>query len=485
MSGFLRPVPLAPLLHSVLLPAALVACASYEPRPLDLDGVSTEVAVRGATPGQLSDALQLADLRALPFERPQIDAESVAYDHQTFWLASALAFNGELRSARRRWAEASARARSGGAPMAAELEVEQTGFDSADRETWIALTFDVLGILDAGRAGAARELAEAEARTALADVERAAWSARIAVDRARAGVGSSLATIEQLVELLDSSKASVRRAELLFERGRLSEGELARLHEMVGEVSHQLHEQYRELARQRRALADAAGLPPTTLALDFLTPATLADLFARAELPRLPSGRELLERSPALRRMRLEYAVAEALLRDEVVRTRPGLRLGAALDITSHDVLPGGSVVLDLPHALALSGRVEAARQARERVREETEEELRASLARIEQARTEYATARSALEEHAQPRASASSAAWRAALARFAVDPGAAEEIGMALRDSAMALLDLAEVRQQVVRAWLDLEEEIGPEARALPGDEALAGDDATPEVQP
>ena len=483
MSSFLRRIPHVPL-YSVFA-AALAACSSYEPRPLDLDRLSTDVAVRGATVEQVSDALGLADLRALPFERPQLEAGPVDYDRDTFWLASALAFNGELRSARRRWAEASARARSGGAPDSAELEVEQTDFDASSRETWIALTFDVLGILDAGRAEAARNLSEAEARTALADLERAAWSARIAVDRARTGIGGALAMIEQLTDLLDSSMPSVRRAELLFERGRLSEGDLSRLREMVGEVSHQLHEQYRDLAMQRRALADASGLPPTTPSLDLLTPETLEELFAHAELPRLPSGRELLERNPALRRMRLEYGVAEAMLRDEVARTRPGLRVGPALDITSDDVLPGGVLVLDLPHPLALSGRVEAARQARERVREETEEEMRASLARIEQARMEYETARSGLEQHALPRATASNAALRAAVARFQVDPSRAEEIGMALRDRAMALLDLSEVREEVVRAWLDLEQEIGPEARALPGDEALARADDAAKVHP
>jgi len=482
MSGFLRRIL---LLHSASLPLALPACSTYEPRPLDLDRVSSGVAVRGATPEQVADALRLADVSALPFEPPSLEAGPIAYDGDAFWLASALAFNGEVRSARRRWAEASARARSGGAPEAAELEIEQTDFDADSRDTWIALTFDVLGILDAGRAEAARELSEAEARTALAEVERATWSARIAVDRARAGLGGALATVEELASLLDSAQSSVRRAELLFERGRLSEGELARLRGMVGEVSHQLHARHLVLARERRALADASGLPPTTLALDFLTRESLEELFARAELPRLPSGRELLERNPALRRMRLEYAVAEALLRDEVARTRPGLRLGPALEITPDDVLPGGVLALELPHAFALSGRVEAAREARERVREELEEELRAGLARIEQARAGHETARRALEDHALSRELGSSAAWRAAVARFDVDPAAAEEVGMALRDRAMALLDLAAVREEVVATWLDLEQEIGPEARALPGDEALARSGPAPEVHP
>jgi outer membrane protein TolC len=463
--------PTASLLTALV---ALGACAAPGPRPLDLAGLATDVPARAATPEQVAEALDLADLRALPFERPVLAGEP-DYDGGAFWHASALAFNSALRSARRRWAEASARARSAGAPEAAELELEQMGFDSGERETWLALTFDVLGLLDAGRSAAAHELSRAEARAAWADVESTAWATRIAVDRARTRLGDALAKIELLTGLLASSDASVTRAELLFERGRLSAGELARLRGMVAEVAHELHLRRVELTRHRRALADAAGLPPNAPALDGPTRATLDGLIRAAELASAPDARELLERSPLLRRARLEYAVAEAVLRGEVARTRPGLRLGPALQVMPDETLPGGMLVLDLPHALALSGRVEAARQARERVREELEEALRASLARIEQARAEHGATRQALVEHALPREAETGTAWRAAQARFEVDPAAVEEVGMALRDRAMALLELLDVRHESVLAWLDLEEVIGPGPRPLPGDEALA----------
>jgi len=469
-----------PTYAALAVSGALGACAAPAPRPLDLEHVASDVAGRGATPAQVAEALELADLRALPFERPLVGAEP-DYDRGAFWHASALAFNGELRSARRRWAEQSALARSGGAPQAAELEVEQAGFESGERETWIALTFDVLGLLDAGRSAAARELARAEARAAWADLENAAWAARIAVDRARTELGDSLAGVDLLSELLASSSASVTRAELLFERGRLSAGELARLRGMVAEVGHQLHEQRVHVAWHRRELADAAGLPPSAPALDAPTRETLEDLLRGAEPSPQPEARELLERSPLLRRARLEYALAEAMLRDEVAWTRPGLRLGPALQIRPDETLPGGMLVLDLPHARALSGRVEAARQARERAREELEEALRASLARIEQARAEYEAARAALAEHALPREADTSRVWRAARARFEVDPLAAEGVGMALRDRAMALLDLLDVRHEVVLAWLDLEQALGPAPRPLPGDEALVRARAEP----
>jgi outer membrane protein TolC len=176
------------------------------------------------------------------------------------------------------------------------------------------------------------------------------------------------------------------------------------------------------------------------------------------------------------------------VLRDEVARTRPGLRLGPALQVAPDDTLPGGMLVLDLPHARALSGRVEAAREARERAREALEETLRASLARVEQARAAYAAGREALVEHALPRAVDTERVWRAARARFEADPMAAESVGMALRDRAMALLDLFDVRHDLVLAWLDLQEVIGPAPRPLPGDEALADTrsvDSAPEVRP
>jgi outer membrane protein TolC len=452
----------------------LGACRARSPRPLDLERVASDVAARGATPEQVAAALELCDLRALPFERPRVEAEP-DFDRGTFWHASALAYNGALRSARRRWAEHSALARSAGAPSAAELELEQTGFESDQAETWIALTFDVLGLLDAGRSAAARELARAGARAAWADVESAAWDARLAVERARTELGDALAKVELLGELYASARAGLKRAELLFQRGRLSAGELARLRGMAAEVAHELHQLEVHVLWHRRALADAAGLAPDAPALDAPTGATLDDLFRSAELPQLSDARELLERSPPLRRARLEYALAEAALREEVARTRPGLRLGPAVEIGPDDTLSGGLLVLDLPHALALSGRVAAALEARERAREELEELLRAALARIEQARGEYLAARAALGAHAWPRAEHTDQAWQAARARFAVEPAAAEEFGMALRDRAMALQDLVDVRHEAVLAWLDLLEVLGPGPRPLPGDEALA----------
>jgi len=461
--------------------ALLGACAGPEPRPLDLAQLAGDVTARGATNAQVAHALELADLRALPFERPAWTGEP-DYDRGAFWQASALAFNGELRAARRRWAEASARARSGGAPEASELEVEQTGFDSGERDTWLAFTFDVLGLLDAGRADAARELAESEARAAWSEVEGAAWDARLAVERARAELGDTLAKIAALSELLASAEDSLARAELLFERGRLSVAERARLQGLVAEVGHALHQELARSAEDRRALADAAGLPPGAPALLRPTPATLADLLDAAQLQATPSAHELLERNPRLRRARLEYAVAEAVLRDEVAETRPGLRIGPALKFTPDDVLPGGVLVLDLPHGL--SGRVEAARQARERAREELEEALRASLTRQSAAHERYRAARAALADHAVPRERDTELVWRAARARFAVEPGAAEELGMALRDRAMALADLFDVRGQLVAAWLDLDEVVGPAARPLPGAEALAHADESAEVR-
>jgi outer membrane protein TolC len=459
------------VLCGVSLFLSLEGCAAPAARPLDLDRTAADVVTRSATPEQVAQALDLADWQALPFERPRIEEEP-DYDGGGFWHATALAFNGELRSAQRRWAEATALARSGGAPEAAEIELEQTGFDSADRQTWLAVTFDILGFLDAGRAAAARELARAEARVAWADVENVAWSTSIAVDRARAELGDSLSKVDVLTDLLDSSKASVARAELLFERGRLSESEIARLRGMVAEVDHQLHEQRVSAGRSRRALADAAGLPPNAPALDTPTRETLENMILAADMASLPEAHELLQRSPPLRRARLEYAVAEAVLRDEVARTRPGLRLGPALQFTPDETLPGGVLVLDLPHARALSGRVEAARQARERARENLEELLRASLARVEAARTQYESARGALAQHATARDADTNRVWLAARARFEVDPMAADELGMALRDRAMALLDLSEVKNEMVLAWLDIEEATGPAPRPLPGEE-------------
>jgi outer membrane protein TolC len=474
MPAQLRAVVRALRPPAVALISALSACSGPEPQPLDLEQISTDIVARGATPEQVAEALQLADLRGLAFDRPELEDE-VHYDRGDYWHASALAFNGQLCMARRRWAGSSALARSAGAAESMQLDVEHTGFGDDERETWIGLTFDVLSLLDAGRSAAARELGAAEARTAWADLERATWDTRIAVDRARTELGATLASIDALTDLLASSDASVTRAELLHDRGRLSEGDIARLRGMVAEVHHLLHRQEVHLALHRRELADAAGLPPGAPALGAPTRETLEDLARMATPPRMPDARELLERSPVLRGLRLQYGVAEAVLRDEVARTRPGLRLGPALKVTDGDTLLGGVLELDLPQASALSGRVEAAQQAREHAREALEEALRASLARLRQARSDYDIARDALAGHVGSRDVETAVAWRAARARFDVDPAAVEGVGMALRDRAMALLDLLEVRHEVVLAWLDAEQAIGPEPRPLPGADVAA----------
>ena len=156
--------------------------------------------------------------------------------------------------------------------------------------------------------------------------QRATWDTRIAVDRARTELASRFASIAALTDLPASwTRAASRGPSSLHDHWRLSEGDIARLR-MVAEVHHPPCTSRRcTLALHRRELADAAGLPPSAPALDAPTRETpertspaSPGCAAAASTPASCSKGQ----SGAPRAARLQYGVAEAVLRDEVARTR-------------------------------------------------------------------------------------------------------------------------------------------------------------------
>lgn len=454
-------------------------CAAPPPRPLELEALAGRVVARDATVEQAARALELVDLRALGLEPPSVDpGASADPDDPAPWRAVALAYNVQVTTALRRLEAARARGRAAGAPDPALLQATHV-VEGGDRMTGVMLAFDVLGLLDAGRAAAARELAGAEARAAFADLEAAVWATGFEVERARARLAAALALEEDLQELVRSSGGVLARAELLAARDRVGQGTFAAFLAAFNDVEHRLHLATVAAVEARRALAAVTGLPPDAPALAALTRGTIEAQLAGEPLERSPAprpaderARRLLEQSPRLRRARLEYAVAEARLADEVARTRPGVRLGPALELRPDDLMLGGALMLDLPHARALSGRVDAALALRELARDELEEALRDELARAAEADARLAAAREALLYHVRPQVAATERAWTAAGAAFAADPGRLEGAGGALRDRAGALGALWLTSEQLVAARLDGEEARGPERRSAPAPE-------------
>jgi hypothetical protein len=121
---------------------------------------------------------------------------------------------------------------------------------------------------------------------------------------------------------------------------------------------------------------------------------------------------------------------------------------------------------LELPWPPSAGAAVDAARAGREKSRDALVSALAAARSRIAQRRVEQQSAERALREHADDVLVSSEASLRAAQARFAVDPGALVEWGMALDQRVRALTTHANELQRWLVATFDLSEALGPEAR-------------------
>jgi hypothetical protein len=406
--------------------AFVVGCAAPDAAPLDDAVLAASVRARAASPAELEAALVAADIAPLALPRPRLDAAAEDSDGPDFWRASAFAFDAETRAARRAFVAAAHRSGSAGLPGALALEAEHVGFDEADRETEIALSFDVLGILGLGRSHAAGLLAAAEERMALGSLERAAYAARFRVDRAHLALSAARATSAALERLIAEDAEDLPRRDRLVAAGRIAPGDAAMDVSVRRRLEARLAEARADEASARADLARAAGLPPDHPALARVTPAPLeaeaARVTAEHVLPHVDEdGAALLRRRPDLRERKLDYAVREARVRSAAAERIPELRLGPKFAILPDSVLAGGVASIDLTWPGAADGEVAAALEERTAAREATEDALVV-------ARTEVASARERVAAHrlvliGMSAADAASAdAWRAARARFRLE---------------------------------------------------------------
>jgi hypothetical protein len=444
------------------LPLLLACACSAPPDPIDPAAVAAELRQRAMDPRTLAQALELAELGPLPFARPD-PAQAGDADGDALWHLCAILYHPDVRAARAELAVSDAALRVSGQPLPSMGEVMNMDLENPDRETELQMTFDLLGILGIGKSAAARELADAERRAALARLERALWRATFAVDRARVGVAAVRVQQRELQALQLEAANGLRRAELLGERGWIGAAPTAAAAAVGHRLQHELAATHTELARMLAELARAAGLAPQAPPLTEVSRATLARIHARPRRA-TPDDHDLLTRHPELRPLLLQHAVAEAGVRNAAASAWPDLFLGPDVRVQPGETLWGGMLEFRLPWPSAVDAAVDQAVAERARTRVAVEDALLAQWNAIAAARERAARADEILREHVPARDDAARRAWAAARARFDVDPQDAMAWTAALVMRLEAIAFVAEAERDAGLARLELAELLGPE---------------------
>ena len=451
---------------AALAPASFLGC-TVTPKPLTPVAVASEVEDRATTIGETLQALDSSGFAPLFSEPPETDAMHA--DAGTTWHAFAWAYSRETVTARRRLLAARARVNSTGLPGPIGLGAETLEFDDVERQTQARMTFDLLGLVGLGRSAAAEHLATAEERYAYGELEQAVWSSRFAVDRARVRVAAAAVRVAVLEDLVGEVDADTKRFDLLDDRGWLPPDQVAAARAMADRLRRRAASARAEAAESLDALAKAAGLPLRSEILADITANTLEGFAPLAAVEPVPEAAELLRRQPELRVKRLEYAVAEARLRRVAAEAWPDLRIGPRLRLDANSSLVGGVLDLSLPWPGSVTGLVDAAQQERELARELLEDSLVSVLATATSRRVAFTQAQEILRRYGPTIETGTASAWRAARARFAVDPGALMTWTDRLERRIQGCVAALDAQEQAILAELNYRDVIG--ARTRPED--------------
>ena len=480
-AAFLHRSCLPALASGALFAGALAACGAPERAALEPRALDRSLSARALDPEALVAALEAAHLAPLAVPVPSLPApgEPFRADDPEAWRASAFAWEAETRAARRKLLAARARAGSAGAPMPVRALTEVDELEHPDAHGRLMVTFDLLGLLGLGPAAAARELADALVRSSLSELEHAVWRARIEVDRALARLAAARGERAALAELAGEAGAARVQSEILSRHGRLSVQSLAAAELAQHRLLHRLGASAIAEARARADLGVASGLPAEAAALDAVSAEALRAL-EPGLAPPMPSRRELLSRAPELRSAVLDYSVAEARVRQAAAERWPSLEIGPHLTWLEDDLLEGILAGSALPWPGSVQGSIAAALEERSAAREAAEDALLALEARARAARARLEAARTMWLEHARGAEAESARAWRAARARFDVEPGALTEWAQAMQMRSEALTALFAARLEAVEAGLDLALALGPQpGSGLSGSSLAAAEEA------
>lgn len=462
------------LVLRTLGPALLLSgCASQAPL-VEADLVA-RVSARGHSPTEMERALSWADLETLAIE-PYVWHDGTP-DDPAYWRACAWTWALPCIESRRNFQSARERRSSAGLPDPIRVGAGSTerkkmvpsgkkgGGLKTEEETEIGVTatLDILGLLDLGPAAAARELADTEVRQALGRVEQALWASMHQVERARARVAASHARQVALRTLVDQVKRDERRIRILQENGWLPTGQLAAASAMSRRAERRLADEGIRLAHALEQLSAASGLPLSAPAIQAVSQRTLDLLRPASNPPGVPSDLDLLSRLPRLRFARLAYATAEATVRRVAAERWPTVALGPRFEVHPDSRLLGGVLDLSFPWPGSVQGELNAAMELRELARQRLEDDLRAAVAAAQGSRFRLEQSLEVLLHQAPAIEGGTADAWRAARARFAVEPGELPTWTDRLERRITGCVAHVDALESAAVARLDFHESIGP----------------------
>ncbi|MCA9002552.1 MAG: TolC family protein, partial [Planctomycetes bacterium] len=301
-------------------------------------------------------------------------------------------------------------------------------------------------------------------------LEESMWAAQLEVDAALIRLAAVRAAKTRLDALIDEAMAEVPRLRILEQHGRISSGALSSFQLTMGKLLERRAQIVLDVVSAREALANATGLAADAPALDVPGAQTLDAWESRSGVGSMghePDACELLVRIPRLRGLLLEYAIAEARLRQAATRRWPSLAIGPHLSWSDPDLLVGALLGSEIPWPGSLEGEVLAASSEREAARERVEDGLQAFLVRCRSASDRRVASLDLLHQGAKPAAEESARLWQAARARFSIDPTGLEALARAMEVRANALQGLELARAEALIAELQFEWSQGPDGNA------------------
>lgn len=449
---------------AALLCAGMFAgCSLPAPQAIEPAALVRAVELRADDSSALREAFASALSTPLPFELPPLQALTDPADPRHL-RAHVLVHAPAVREARHMWLAAAEADVWAAAVAPLELGAEFEDPPDSKREWEFALTFELLGLFGAGRAGAERAIATAEQRRALASLWEAAWSALHEAERARVRTLTSRERIAALRGLVEAADLDRRRIEILAEQGYARPDQVAWAAGVRAEIEDRLVHERIELARSEAEFASAVGWT-IGHAREWIANRGLVQraIEAPQTLASDPADmRALLDAHPALLGERLEYALAEARVQAAAREYLPALRVGPRLKDTGADPFGGGLLSFELGWPPAVRARIRVLEHEREGARERLEDRLLSMhnqlVASAERLRLE--------RDEALPRArtvdAGAAAMWTTARERFANATDVLEEWSFALEHRVDPLLELIDVREHVELAALDCSEQLG-----------------------
>lgn len=435
-----RPISLLPLIM-------MAACATYRPQPLPTTDPVAGYNDRRLDSPALRSALDSLGVRpaAAGWRDWQLAEAAWVLRPERARLAA------EVKVAEAARLTAGARAQPG---VNTETEYSFSGTHGESR--WGLALSSVFTVELGGKRGARLARANAGVLAAIARSDEEAWQVRWRVHEAAVRLAILTRQVSAGRPLRELSDTLVDRMRRRFEEGAIAATDVARAEADRQAAGAEVASGEREMQESRAVLAAAIGVPVGELDRTVLA---IEAVERCGEVPRDSLQRLSLESRPALRRVLVDYQVAESEVRVEVANSWPDLQLGPGL-FFDHGVgkwtIGFGLPSLPLHGNRGPIGEAEARRAVAAARVQETQEQI---LGEVEQAIAGCAAAMTesqALDDAGVRR--------RLQLVEAAYLRGEAGqlELGLARLEVARAERQVTAAQGRAALAWLALEQAIG-----------------------